>query len=125
MLDAATEEAAPPLCPQGEANCGAVEDCLKTLVESAWNAPPDDGGLPDGVFAFAREQDLLTYMRIVLQLDAASVSGTAGQTIVGANGHSYVYGYLPTRNLWFVVDGYYAPAVYQLCVQYDQCVATA
>ena len=121
ILDAVTEEAEAPLCPLGEANCGAVLDCLKTLLESAFNGPPD-GSLPDGVFAFSREADLIGYMETVLQLDASAFT-FAGQTLVGASGHPYVDGYLPSRNLFFVIDGYYAPTAYQLGVQYDQCAA--
>jgi hypothetical protein len=106
------------LCPQGTASCGAAESCLESLAESS----PGCGGLPDWVFVFSREQDFIDYMQMVLQLDAAPVSLTEAQ-IVGPNGHPYVYGYIPSRNAWFVVDGYYAPAAYQLGVEYDQCTA--
>jgi hypothetical protein len=122
ILDAVTEETEAPLCPQGEASCGAVESCLASLVETSWSVPPEDGGPPDGVFVFDREQDVFDYIRIVAQVDASSFP-LAGQTFVGANGHQYVYGYLPWRNMWFVVDGSYAPAAYQLGVQYEQCIA--
>jgi len=114
ILDATTES----LCPQGTAGCGAAESCLKTLTEP----PQACGHLPDWVFVFDREQDLIAYVQTVFQLDAAPVSLTAVQ-FVGANGHPYVYGYIQSQNDWFVVDGYYAPAAYQLGVEYDQCTA--
>jgi hypothetical protein len=78
--------------------------------------------LPDWVFVFSREEDFLDYMQMVLQLDAAPVSLT-GTQIVGANGHQYVYGWIPALNDWFVVDGYHAPAAYELGIEYDRCMA--
>lgn len=115
ILDASIES----LCPQGTATCGTAESCLEALTRS----PRACGGLPDWVFVFSRMEDLTDYMQMVLQQDAAQVSWSGVAQIVGANGHSYVYGYIRSQNLFFVIDGYYAPAAYQLGVEYDQCTA--
>ncbi len=112
--DASRQDAQLSLCPTGQATCSDIDLCVKQIAASP----------PQGVVATDEAKGVDTVRRL---LTGSSSKVTASQItsgaceFVGGDGHPYAFISVDDGNVWLIVDGDVAPAVYDLVIQYIQC----
>jgi hypothetical protein len=107
--DGNAQDAQASLCPSGETTCADIDLCVKQIAASP----------PQGVLAITGWASAVDYLRSLAGPSLQQFKAGAGE-FVGADGHPYAFASVP-GDVWVVVNGDVAPAVYKLVVQYIQC----